>query len=36
MENKWEEYEYRKKSLGWLKPEEYDKAIRQILEDLGL
>ena len=35
-ENLWTEYERRKRELLPMSPEDYDRAIRKILEDLDL
>jgi len=34
--DKWQEYERRKKQLGWMELDEYEQAIKEILQDLGL
>ena len=34
--NEWEEYEMRKKALPPMGPDDYEDAVREICEDLGL
>jgi hypothetical protein len=34
--NRWMEYEYQKKKLKKMPPDEYEKAIKEIAEKLGL
>lgn len=34
--NKWEEYERRKKALGWMEPGQYAEEIQKIIQELGL
>jgi hypothetical protein len=35
-DNKWEEYERRKRCLPWISPEEYDREVLRIAEELGI